>query len=152
MHEAASLWDGVSRRVVTGPVYWCDKEADNGREENLDEPGPGFRVRVGCWGGTSLTGKCWHIQQSDTVLPVPRIISLFIGALLNRTVGNYCCHILMWGYLCKGVVKVYSSTGVWLFAESICTGWHYKAVRQLLSIWGAIRLYEGRRVWLLGSL
>ena len=82
---------------------------------------------------------------------MPRIVSLFIGALLNRTVGNCCCHILMWGYLCKGVVKVYSLR-VWLFAESICTGWHYKAVRQLLSIWCAIRLYEGRRVWLLGSL
>lgn len=64
-------------------------------------------VRAGCWGGTSLTGKCWNIQQSDTVLPVPRIVSLFIGAVLNRTVRNCSCHILMWGYLCQGVVKVY---------------------------------------------
>lgn len=34
VHKAANFWDGVSRRVVTGPVYWCvqDKEADSGRE------------------------------------------------------------------------------------------------------------------------
>ena len=84
-------------------------------------------VRAGCWGGTSLTGKCWNIQQSDTVLPVPRIVSLFIGAVLNCTVRNCGCQVLMWGYLsgcCQGLLN--SKSGC-LWRESVQDG----IIRQL---------------------
>ena len=43
VHEAASLWDGVSRRANTGAVYWCvcktRRLTMGGRKEkNIDEP------------------------------------------------------------------------------------------------------------------
>lgn len=42
MHEASSLWDGMSRRVIAGAVYWGAytkrKLALRRREKETDEP------------------------------------------------------------------------------------------------------------------
>lgn len=76
-----------------------DKEADNGRDLKKK-----MNCRARLWVGASCLGKLQPYgeviedsAQSDTVLPVPRFVDLFIGAELNCTVLNCSCHLLSCG-------------------------------------------------------
>ena len=88
--QAASLWDGVSRRAIAGVAYWgvCKTRAVDSREGNIDE------AESQAWGsGQAVRGGLQPYQensaQSDTVVsPVPRSAGLFIGVELNCTVLN----------------------------------------------------------------